>query len=180
MKIPFFGFLLIFLCFVTTTRVYAAPIHEAVKSGNLNRVREIIKSDPSAVNARGEKYGDTPLHKAVMSDDLQIAAFLISKGADVKAKSKLGWTPLHQAKSRKMAKLLVEKGADIEAKDRDGYTPLHTAATLGNLETAKYLVEKGANVNARGNQGETPLQLALKSMQMDIAEMLRKHGAEEE
>ena len=50
--------------------------------------------------------GVTPLHVAVMVGNIEIAKFLVSKGADVHAKDRCGATPLHYAK--------IIKQTDIE------------------------------------------------------------------
>ena len=39
-------------------------------------------------------------------------------------------------------KYLIKGGADVNAKNKDGYTPLHGAARNGHLETVKYLTDK--------------------------------------
>jgi ankyrin repeat protein len=41
--------------------------------------------------------GSTALHAAVVSGQPGIVKFLIERGADVNAKTKLGWTPLTMA-----------------------------------------------------------------------------------
>ena len=42
----------------------------------------------------------TPLHYACKSNNEDIAALLLTKGADVKAKSRVGYTPVDMAKGR--------------------------------------------------------------------------------
>ena len=50
---------------------------------------------------------------------------LISHGANVNAKDKLGRTPLHLTSNNvDLAELLIEKGANMNARDRKGQTPL--------------------------------------------------------
>ena len=63
---------------------------------------------------------------------------------------------------RGVAKLLIFKGADVNAKDRDGWTPMHKAIALGFFKNiVELLIAKGANVNAKDNEGRTPLDYAL-------------------
>lgn len=73
-----------------------------------------------------DDYGYTPLHEAVFKRDLITAAYLISKGADIKARSKKGCTPLHIAAAGRpqITKLLIEAGADVNALDENGLSPL--------------------------------------------------------
>ena len=53
----------------------------------------------------------------------------------------------------------IAKGADIEARDKDGFTPLHSAAAWNKAETVTVLLKAGANANARTEGGYTPLTL---------------------
>ena len=72
---------------------------------------------------------------------------LITKGANVNAKAKERWTPLHYAtggNDRGIAELLIANGADLNAKNaNDQITPLHWAAWRGHKEVAGLLIEIG-------------------------------------
>jgi ankyrin repeat protein len=57
-------------------------IHAAARLGMLDRVRELLASDPTLVNARGGD-GQTPLHFA---STVEIAAYLLDQGADIDAR----------------------------------------------------------------------------------------------
>ena len=62
---------------------------------------------------------------------------LLGNEADVNAKNKYGWTPLHDAASRggtEIAELLLQHGADVNAKDKEKWTALHKAARRGRTE----------------------------------------------
>jgi len=64
--------------------IAAADLRQAVQSGNLEAVREEVARGAN-VNER-EGMGATPLHDAAWSGQLEIAAFLIEHGAEVRAK----------------------------------------------------------------------------------------------
>ena len=57
-------------------------------------------------------------------------------------------------------KLLIDAGANIEARDKDGWTPLHKAANAGQAEAAIALLDSGADGKARTTDGKTPYDLA--------------------
>ncbi len=54
-------------------------------------------------------------------------------------------------------KSLLSKGADVNAKDKFGWTPLHIATAQGSEDVARLLVAGGADVNAKNIRAETPL-----------------------
>ena len=61
-----------------------------------------------------------------------------------------------------IAKFLLEKGANPNRRNVsfDGGTPLHIAATINHLEIIRLLVENGADLHIRDNNRNTPLDLA--------------------
>ena len=102
-------------------------------------------------------------------DPIGVVDLLISKGADVNAKTDAGSTPLHWASNRDIAELLITKGADVDVANKE-------AARSGHKEIEELLIMKGANVNAAGNNGWTPYQVANSRGHKDIAELIRKNG----
>ncbi|BAA89653.1 gp28 [Wolbachia phage WO] len=59
----------------------------------------------------------------------------------------------------KTVKLLIKKGAEVNARDKNGYTPLHSACKIGGagVEIIKELVKAGAEVNQLNKYGATPM-----------------------
>ena len=87
------------------------------------------------VKARDEK-GQTALHHASLSDKtLSKARRLLSKGADVDAQDKQGWTPLHIAAfygAEPIVDLLLAEGADPLKVTRGGETAYLIALARGH------------------------------------------------
>ncbi len=71
-------------------------IHGAARAGDLAAVRALIERDARLAGARDES-GRTPLQVAAGSGRVDVASFLITRGADVTATDNNAWTPLHAA-----------------------------------------------------------------------------------
>ena len=121
------------------------------------------------------------LFGAVIAGDANQVKLYLSKGADVNAKDRQTWTPLHVAiwdGHKAVAEELIAKGADVNVKDKRGYTPLHLAAIKGRSDAAGLLIDKGANVNVKNPAGQTPLHLAADNGYKDVIELLIAKGAD--
>ena len=121
------------------------------------------------------------LYDAVSGNRISEIEQLLKQGADVNAKDKNGWTPLHQAANKgfpEIVKLLIKNGADVNVKDKDGWTPLHDALYWDLVGIAKLLIENGADVNAKDKRGETPIHKASKFKNINVVEVLIENGVD--
>ena len=121
-----------------STRKKVESLWYASEEGDVKHVKEIIDAGNHDVNGLNYWQVDidprgwqrTPLHTAALNGRLEVAKFLISKGANVNALTKYLDTPLHFAVAQghaDVARLLLERGADLHAKNDDGDTPLDLA-----------------------------------------------------
>lgn len=173
----------------------AAEIHDAIRSGEADQVRSLLKKDPDLVSAPDE-HGVFPLHYAAMTGDAEIVKLLISSGAKVNKKIKNGGlTPLHVAVEMghiETVRVLLENGAEVNEKtekslappgegnrSHSGETPLHIAVRTGNLEMVDLLLDKGADPGIKNDKGQTPLFYAISANLTDIEKVLKKHGSGE-
>jgi hypothetical protein len=121
------------------------------------------------------------LHDAARDGDIDQVQLLLSRGANVNEKNRMGWTPLHTAiRNRRLALIepLIAKGADINAADNRGQTPLMAAIYIGQKDAVELLIAKGADVNLMAG-GDNALSLAKKRRNTEIVDLLVKHGAKE-
>ncbi|KAL8530063.1 hypothetical protein ACS0TY_007232 [Phlomoides rotata] len=90
--------------------------------------------------------GVTLLIIAAMGGKVDIAKYLISRGADITMTDCTGCTALNcsiPCDDTEIFTLLLSKGADIEA-DSVGGTPLHCAAQYGKPDIVKFLLQNNA------------------------------------
>lgn len=141
--------------------------------------------DMSDVNSRN-RVGQTPLHWAVLMDDVAMVRHLLAVGADVNAQvqsdetysASWGDTPLHLAARQgwvRIAKILIADGANVNAANDRGVTPLHLA--YAHPAVARVLLAHGANVNASDDRGRTALDWAASDPHAADLSLLIRHGA---
>ncbi|HET7011763.1 MAG TPA: ankyrin repeat domain-containing protein [Anaerolineales bacterium] len=150
---------------------------EASALGDLPRVQAILASDPAALQTLSHD-GWTPLHLAAHFGRAELVRFLLSRGADVHARSKNTFDnhPLHAAlagRHLEVARALLDAGADPNTRQHGGYTPLHEAAGHGDIALLQLLLERGADRSAKEDQGRTPMDLALAEGHPEAVELLR-------
>ena len=118
------------------------------KDGNLNDVIEILNKGVD-VNIRFAGSNFTPLISSSCYGRLDIVKYLISKGADIEAKSFNGHTALNRSFHNGrllVAKFLILNGADIDSKNKDNKS-CFDFLTYTNYEIEKLICEKyGAHV----------------------------------
>ena len=154
-------------------------IFEAAATGRIERVRELLKKDPTLAKAYSPD-GWTALH--LNWGHLDIVELLLESGADINAvsKNKFVATPLQGAavaKRIELARLLIARGAKLSPRGEGGDSPLHECAGNGAIEIARLLLDHGADINAKNDEGKTPLAIALEYKQPEMAKLLRERGA---
>ena len=131
-------------------------------------------SQGAYVNVRDNTQG--PLHDAARAGYLEVARFLVARGADVNDGSLIVavWN-----NNIEMVKFLVARGADVNAYDVNTYgdSPLVVAVKCDNIEMVRFLVDHGADVN-RGCPLFGPLLTAVASDNIETVKFLVSRGAD--
>ncbi|MEI6809586.1 MAG: ankyrin repeat domain-containing protein, partial [bacterium] len=157
------------------------PLHQAVLTGDVVRVRAIIDKGVSPSLAESVTRL-TPLHLAAEKGNLPVVSALLDKDADRNAReARFGATPLHVAVYRGQDKvvdlLLRSPSADVNAAQTNGVTVLGAAVLQGNMEICRKLLTAGAKVD--GNAGTFgPLHLAAERGDLDVVDLLIQSGAD--
>jgi len=187
-------------------------------NGDNSQVAQLLSAHPRLIHAglhteffseeiMHQLYtGDTGLHVAAAAFNVEIAATLISKGADIHAKNRRGAEALHYASDsgpmkstwnteaqKDVINFLIQSGANLNAVDKCGASPLHRAVRTRSTEAVGALLAGGAEVRIKNHNGSTPLHLAVqntgkggtgapesKAHQAKIIELLLESGADPE
>jgi ankyrin repeat protein len=184
-----------------------AGFFDAIKAGDLERVKALVTATPALINARAGT-GESAILTAVYHRQKEIANLLVARGAPlslfeacaagelervegllggdaagINAYSEDGWTPLHLAAffgHAKITELLLGLGADATAQSRNanGNTPLHAALAGNHKLVTGLLIGGGADVNAADAAGWRPLHLAAFNNNLAAMKQLIAQGAD--
>ena len=159
------------------------PLIDAARQGDAAAVESLLKQGTNPNTAAGD--GMTALHWAAERGHQKVVELLISSGAVVDTKTRIGkYTPLHLA-SRSghggATRLLLKAGSNPNATTTNsGVTPLHlAAAAIGGADAVAALLEHGADANAtEASSGQTPLIFAAAYNRAVSVTKLLDHGAD--
>jgi ankyrin repeat protein len=186
------------------------PLHSAAYRGHLPVAEWLVENgaNVNATNCWGQTPlfwaaagndgtgAETPPKKSLNSADemnagkdedstrkkkLEVAKFLLARGADVNASDELGETPLYcaaYAGDLAVTKLLLGENAESNAKGKDGWTALCVAAKRGHTEVVKLLLDRGADANIKVKDIYSPFNYAVLNGSREIAELLLPTGTE--
>jgi len=182
-------------------------LFEAIKAGEVDDVRALVKETPSLKDAR-DASGASALLVAAYNMKPDVVNALLDLGAtvDIFEAAVLGKVDriaeiLKQSPSRaseyapdgftpvalaaffgqpEAARALIAAGADVNAAAKNGLkvAALHAAVAGGKLDIVKAVLEAGANPNAQQQAGFRPMHEAGTKANRALAELLLKHGAD--
>jgi ankyrin repeat protein len=132
-------------------------VFEAAAVGDADRLRELLRNDPSLANAYGDD-GFHPLGLACFFGHLEAARVLLEHGADVNAFARnehIQTAPIHAAAAAnetgadestryELVKLVLDHGADPDLPQRGGFRAIDAARQNGDRSVEQLLRERGA------------------------------------
>jgi len=120
----------------------------AVKSNNITKVTELLKTiNPDCV-FRGDGEPRSPLVAAARNGNFA------------------------------MVKLLLASNANVEFHAKGDESPLIAASKIGHVEILKQLISQGARIDANVNSDGTALIASVKNGHHDVAKILLENGAD--
>jgi uncharacterized protein len=183
------------------------PLVAAIKSGDVDAVRELVRADPALAEARDATglpvvllalfHQQRAAADALLEADPELGVLeaaatgradrlreLLAADPDARhARTPEGFTPLGLAAflgGPDAVRVLLEHGADPDddADNQFGIRPVNAAAAAHDHETLRLLLEAGADPNARQQGGLTPLHSAAHTDDVELAKLLLAHGAD--
>jgi uncharacterized protein len=183
------------------------PLVAAIKSGDVDAVRELVRADPALAEARDATglpvvllalfHQQRAAADALLEADPELGVLeaaatgraerlreLLAADPDARhARTPEGFTPLGLAAflgGPDAVRVLLEHGAapDDDADNQFGIRPVNAAAAAHDHETLRLLLEAGADPNARQQGGFTPLHSAAHTDDVELAKLLLAHGAD--
>jgi ankyrin repeat protein len=165
---------------LTASKKKALDIFEAAALGRLDRLKECLRDDASAIDSRS-KDGFTALHFACFFGQPEAARLLIESGAavDAVAANPSQVMPLHSASSARnleAARLLLEHGAPgiVNARQQAGWVPIHAAAQNGDRPMVELLLKHHADPKLANDEGKTSAMVAREKGHEALAALLEK------
>jgi YVTN family beta-propeller protein len=149
----------------------------AIAKGNIDLLKKILGNRARRINDRRPQGGSTPLSTAALHGHLEIAKYLIRRGAKVEGTNNDGNTPLHVAAfmcRTEIVKLLLQKGASPLTKNKRGETAAGVVSSPWSQELADFYTGIGSAVG---------LKVDLKRMEQtrpQIAKLLSEKSAKSE
>jgi len=128
----------------------SCDIWTAAFVGNVERVRELLDSDPSLVNRMGEDRSGSPLVLAAGRGHLEVARLLLERGADPN---------------------LPEEGNAPHGR------ALYSAVYGRHFDIARLLLEHGADPNQEVESSADAPSIAIMNSDTKIIELLASYGA---
>lgn len=169
--------LLVLIMYLAPSAPFAAPIHDAAKTGDVSGITAALDAGADINAIEG---GGTPLYFAVRRGHLAAAKLLVERGADIIVGSNY-WGDILTIATGKLRvdlmTLLLAHGANPNSTFH-GESVLHVAVKYGCLDCVKVLVEAGADVNAPTYDYDTrtPVHIAIRYGYAEVADYLLAHG----
>ena len=154
-------------------------LHISIAKG-YDSITKFLVAKGVNVNALN-KSRQSGLYLAALGGNVEIAALLIDKGADLEHKAGiLGYTPLVASVVRNhlsMVEFLVSRGADVNAEINEKETGLLFAAYHGFVEIVDVLIQNGADLKHKNEEGMDSLMQSVLENHLSTAKLLVAYGA---
>ncbi len=156
-------------------------LHKAIENAWDTAANFLLEQPDISLDIKDEQ-GNTPLHRAIVKNQVEIVEQLLKKGASRHTQNEQGLNALDLATKNQrleITKQLLKQGSRVNEIGPDGKTALHHAAAGQRADIVSLLIEAGANTTIKDNQGKKPIYYAKdkeiqKAMKEGLIKKLRK------
>jgi ankyrin repeat protein len=158
-----------------------SPLAGAAGHGHFDAVELLLMRD-ATINPTMKESSCSPLHCACKADLPEMAAYLLSYGADVNLQNYYSATPLMYAArygSPPLVAKILEFKPNLHKLSFYGSTALHAAVCYQkDGDVLRLVLEAGADPDQAGPSGNGPLHLAVLMANVNAAEVLLEFGGD--
>ncbi|XP_050085306.1 uncharacterized protein LOC126571089 [Anopheles aquasalis] len=165
-------------------RTGMTPLHLAVQRGTVRMVQLLLLDRKCSVDELNYQ-GETPLIRAVVSNNLALVKILLNNGASIERLRNSDPPVLHylvQENHEQILDYLLEHYTQFDVNEQDGYgnSLLYVATRHNHINIVKLLVDKyGARRNPANHKKLTPLMIARAKEYNEIFHFLEARLVEE-
>lgn len=156
-------------------------LHTAILKNFRGVSLALIRDHRTPLSVATRDGGWSPLHLAVLTEDIEIAKALVSAGAMLDMVDADGQSPLLQAclgRRLDMVRYFLDAGANPAHQNKQAYSALHyLAAFCRDEDLLADLIARGGDVNAKTLKLNTPMHFAAMNGNDVATRVLLAHGA---
>lgn len=159
------------------------PLHIYILQNKIEEIKNKINDNNHniSINDQNNPLGFTPLHIAVINENLPVLNLLLRiPSIDLEKKSAEDSTALHyaiQKQNLEIIKLLVAKNVNVNARFKNE-PPIFIVIFQSNEKILKFLHEKGLELAVVSTDKFSPLTAAITSKKIRLIEYLLKNGSD--
>lgn len=159
-----------------TTRVVTDELFQAVRSDNLQQVKQLLQDNPDLDVNQADETSMHILQYVCYLGFTQLAIYLIDNCPTIKLnlQNSSGWSPLmyacYKGNDDVVATLLSQPSIDVNISSQDdGATPLNIACFWGNVQCVRLLLEdRRTDVSKADKDGSTGLHAAASQGHLEV------------
>ena len=128
-----------------------------------------------------DRRGETPLHRAIVKEGIEIAKLLIQHGASTTIPNSYGYDALFYAvlvNNVDFVQLILNHNPDLNVHHKEERDILIIAGIFGDKQIVKILLEHGAKVNMQDSYGSTTLHFAADRGHQGTVQLLLDNSAD--
>lgn len=147
-------------------------LHKAIMEESERVVKLLIEHPQTDVNALNQA-GETPVMLAALRGRLPWVQALVRRGALINEAGFTALHYACSGPDNGVAAWLVSQGAELDARSPNGSTPLMMAAGYGSPDAVEVLLQAGANASLVNDKGLSALDFARQSGRPELARRIQ-------